>query len=191
MLCQCRTEDDGEVGKRRKAVADGCFEVLDGCLALVLHEVPFVDTYHESLAVLLDEREDVAVLAFDTASGINHQDTNVGIFDGTDASDNRVVLNILVHLCLLADTGSVHQIEVEAELVVARVDAVACRAGNVRHDVAFFTDKGVDDGRLSCIRASYDGEARNFFQLLFFLFLFREAFHYFVKKVSSSRAVDC
>ena len=55
LLGDGRCEDDGEVGEGCKALADGCFVVLDGRGALVFHEVPFVYNYHEAFLVALDD----------------------------------------------------------------------------------------------------------------------------------------
>lgn len=144
LFCQGRAEDDGEIVEGRETSAYGILEMLDGLLALVLGDVPFVYNYDEPFLVALDKREDADVLCLDAACGVNHEYADVGGLDGADRADYRVVLDILVDLVLLADAGCVDEVEVEAELVVARVDGVACRAGDVGDDVAVLADEGVD-----------------------------------------------
>ena len=95
--------------------------------------------------VFLNEGEDVGVLSLDAAGGVNHQDTHIGRLDCADGAYHRVIFYILGDFLLLAYSGGVDQVEVEAELVVASVDGVACGAGDVGHDVAVLADEGVDE----------------------------------------------
>ena len=84
----------------------------------------------------LDDREDVDILRLDASCGVDDEDAHVAVLDGANATQHRVVLDVLIHLVLLAYTGGVDEIEVEAKLVVSRVDAVAGGASDVGHDVA-------------------------------------------------------
>ena len=52
---QGRGKDDGEIRKGRQTLTDGGFEVLDVGIGFALHQVSFVDAYHQSLFVLLDQ----------------------------------------------------------------------------------------------------------------------------------------
>ena len=89
--------------------------MLYGGNRLVLHEVPFVDYYHEALLVFLNERENVYVLRLNASCCINHEYTYVGGFDGAYRAYYRVVFYVFVYFVFLADAGGVDQIEVEAE----------------------------------------------------------------------------
>ena len=62
-----RSEHDGEVGEGCETFPDGFLEALYGFLGLVFHEVPLVHHHHQSLAVALDERENVYVLRLDAS----------------------------------------------------------------------------------------------------------------------------
>ena len=190
MLGECRTEDDGEVGERGKAASYGVLHGADSLRALVGHKVPLVDAHHQALLVLLYEREDVSILTFDASSGINHEHAHVGVFDSTNASNHRVILDILVHLGFFAYAGSVDEVKVESELVEACVDAVASGSGNVGYDVTLFADEGVDNRRFSGIRASNNGKARYVLGLLFLSGVRHQAQH-LVEQIARSRAVDC
>ena len=65
LLGECRGEDDWEVGERCHTVADSILEGLYSLRRLILHEVPFVDYYNETLVVLLYELEDFDTRADD------------------------------------------------------------------------------------------------------------------------------
>ena len=112
------------------------------------------------LVVLLNELEDIHILSLDASCGVNHQDADIRVLDGTDRAHHTVELEVFRHLVLTTDAGSIDEIEVEAELVVFGVDAVSGSAGNIGYDVAVFADEGIDDARLTGIGATHDGEAR-------------------------------
>ena len=46
-------------------------------LALILHEIPLVNHYHQTLVVLLNQLENIHILSLDASRGINHQDTDI------------------------------------------------------------------------------------------------------------------
>ena len=152
-------KDDREVGERGETLADGVLHVLHGFRALVGSDVPLVDDHHKAFLVLVDEGEYVEVLPLDAAGGIEHEDADVGILDGADGAHDGVELKVFADLVLLADAGGIDKVEVEAELVVAGVDAVAGGAGDVGDDVALLADEGVDDGALADVGTAYDGKA--------------------------------
>ncbi len=119
--------------------------MLDRFLRFVFYEVPFVDHNHKALLVALDEREDGDVLRLDAACGVDHQYADIRSLDGADRTDNRIIFDIFCNLGLFTDTGCVDEVEIEAEFIVARIDRVACGAGDVGHDVAVFVNKRIDD----------------------------------------------
>ncbi len=161
LLREGRGEDYREIDERRHTVAYGVLEGLDDSLILVLHKVPLVHNYYERLVVALYELEDVHVLSLNAARGVEHEDANVGVLNGADGTHHGVELKVFRHLVLAADAGSVDEVEVETELVEARVDGIACRAGNLRHDVAVLADEGVDDRTFACVWTPNDSETRN------------------------------
>ena len=191
LLCECRTEDDGEVGEGGEAFADGVFEVADGGFGFVLDEVPFVDAHHEAFLVALDEREDAYVLGLDAACGVDHEDADVGGFDGAYGADDGIVFDIFLHLVFLAYACGVDEVEVEAELVVARVDGVACGAGDVGDYVAVLADEGVDDRRFAGVGAAYDGKFGYVVELRLGVGVgLGKLFDHFVEEVAGAVAVD-
>ena len=145
LLGERRAENDGEIGKWCKARANGLLHVGDGFLRFFVGDIPFIHQHHQSFAVFLNDRENVHVLRFDATGGVDEQDAHVAKFDGADATQHRVVFHIFVHLGLLANAGGVDQEEIEAKLIVARIDAVACGAGNVGHDVALFVHERIHE----------------------------------------------
>ena len=159
LFCQRRAENDGEVGEGRHAFADGIFEVGDDLLVLFFDGVPFVDYHHKTLVVALHQLEDVQVLAFDTAGGIDEQNADIGVFDGANGTHHAVEFQVLRHLILFTDAGSVHKVEIESELVVFGKDRIACGACNVGNNVTIFADEGVDEGAFPGIRAADNRKA--------------------------------
>ena len=98
-------KQNGEIGERSQPFTD-CIRVrIDDFLVLFFNQIPFVHADHQTLAVLLDEREDVQVLALDAPLRIQHEDADVGILDRADGTDDGIIFQILVHLALLADPG--------------------------------------------------------------------------------------
>lgn len=90
----------------------------------------------------------------------HHEDADVAVLDGADGSHHAIELQVLAHLVFASDACRIDEVEVEAKLVVARVDAVAGGSCYLGDDVAILADEGVDDARLADIGASHDGEAR-------------------------------
>ena len=151
-----RGKNNGEIGKRSHTVADGILECIDNLLRLFLHQVPFVHHHNQRLVVFLNQLEDVHILRLNAACGINHQDANIAVLNGTDASHHTIELQVFGHFVLATDAGSVDQIEIKTELIVSRIDAVTGCSGNIGHYMAILTDKGIDKAALSNIRAAYN-----------------------------------
>ena len=133
------------MGEGSQTLADSVLKGLDDGIALVLDEVPLIHADDEPLAILLNEREDIEVLALDTAGSVEHEDTYVGVLDSADGANDRVVLEVFVDLATLADTSRIDEVEVHAELRVVRVDRVTRGACYVGDDVALLTDEGIDE----------------------------------------------
>lgn len=189
LLSQSRYEDDGEVGEGGESLADSVLKGLDDGIALVLDEVPLIHADDEPLAILLDEREDIKVLALNTAGGVEHKDTYVGVLDSADGANDRVVLEIFVDLATLADTSGIDEIEVHAELRVVRVDRVTRGACYVRDDVALLTDEGIDERRLTRIGSADDSDTWSIKSLID-VFAFGEVLRYGIEEVTRTTTAD-
>ena len=157
--------------------------------ALILSNIPLVHADYQPFLVALDKTEDIGVLALDASGGVDHQDADVGSLDGSDRADHRVVFDVFVDLLLLADTGCVDQIEVEAEFVVARIDGVACGTGHIGNDVAVFADEGVDERRFAGVGASHYGESGDILELFVVIGRLREFLDDVVEEVACAVAV--
>ena len=189
LLRQGRDEDDGEVGEGSQTLADSVLKGLDDGIALVLDEVPLIHADDEPLAILLDEREDVEVLALNTAGGVEHKDADVGILDSADGANDRVVLEIFVDLATLADTSRIDEVEVHAELRVVRVDRVARGTSNVRDDVALLTDEGIDERRLTRVGSADDSDTWSI-ESLIDVFAFGEVLRDGIEEVTRTATAD-
>lgn len=128
--------------------------------------LPLVDHDDTPLAVADNQVVDVQILRFEPLLRVEHQDADVGVLDGADGAHDRVELEVLHRLALLAHAGRVDQVEVHAELVVARANRVARGAGNCRDDVAFLAQQGVGHRRLAHVGAADDGDTRQVVLLL-------------------------
>ncbi len=190
MFGYSRGEDDRKVGKRRETLANRSLVVLDCCCALVFYKVPLVYNYHKAFFILLDDREDIHVLRLDTAGAVEHEYTYVAGLDCTNRTNHRVVFDVFVYLVFLANTGGIYQVEVKAEFAVAGVDRIAGSTGYIGYDMAVSSDKGVDYRRLACVGAAYDSKLRNLIELVLVLLGYRQVFHYLVKQVAGTIAVD-
>ena len=189
LLRQGRDEDDGEVGEGSQTLADSVLKGLDDGIALVFDEVPLIHADDEPLAILLDEREDVEVLALNTAGGVEHKDADVGILDSADGANDRVVLEIFVDLATLADTSRIDEVEVHAELRVVRVDRVARGTSNVRDDVALLTDEGIDERRLARVGSADDSDTWSI-ESLIDVFAFGEVLRDGIEEVTRTATAD-
>ena len=190
LLRQGRDEDDGEVGEGGESLTDSVLEGFDDSIALILDEVPLIHADDEPLAILLDEREDVEVLALDTAGGVEHKDTDVGVLDSADGANDRVVLKIFVDLATLADTSGIDEVEVHAELRVVRVDRVARGACYVGDDVALLTDEGIDQRRLTRVGSADDSDTWSI-EGLVDVFAFGEVLRDGIEEVTRTATADC
>ena len=155
---QCRGKNDREVDERCHTLTDSILESIDNLLVLVFHQVPLVHNYNKALVVALDELKDIHILRLDATGCIQHKDADIRVLDASDGTHDTVKFQILGHLVLAADAGSIDEIEVETELVVTGIDAVAGRTGNLGHDITVLADEGIDDARLAGVRTAYDGE---------------------------------
>ena len=189
LLRQGRYEDDGKVGEGSQTLADSVLKGLDDGIALVLDEVPLIHADDEPLAILLDEREDVEVLALDTAGGVEHKDTDVGVLDSADGANDRVVLEVFVDFATLADTSRIDEVEVHAELRVVRVDRVARGACYVGDDVALLTDEGIDERRLTRVGSADDSDTWSI-ESLVDVFAFGEVLRDGIKEVTRTATAD-
>ena len=138
----------------------------------------------------MDKLEDVHVLCLNAACGVNHEDADVAVLNGTDGAHDAVELQVFGHLVLTPYACRVDQVEVEAELVVAGVDGVARGTGNVGHDVTLLADKGIDEARLAGVGTSHDGETGNAL-LQIVARLLGQHLQYFVEQVARAAAGSC
>ena len=187
LLGEGRRENDVEVGEGSHALADSVLEVLNSGIALVLHEVPFVDDHDEPFLVALNELVDVEVLRLDASSSVEHEDADIRVLDSADAAHDTVKLKVLADLRLAADTRGVDEQEVEAELLVVRIDAVARSAGDIGDDVALLADEGVGEAALAYVGASHDSDARQV-ELVLNLVGLRQFLQHEVEKVARAAA---
>ena len=183
------SEYDRHIVERSYPAAQSVFIFLHG-VAVLEEEVPFVDHKHAGLPVADDEIEYAHVLGFHSGVGVNHQDADIGLLDGSDGAHHGVEFKILADSALLAHSGRVHKHELVVELVVVGRDGVPGRAGDRGYDVPFFSEQGICQGRFADVRLSDDGDVRQVGPVVIFLSgLFREHSDHFVEEIACAASV--
>ena len=160
LLGQCRSKYNRKIHKGSKTWTNSFFKRFLHFHRFILHQIPFIYHDNQSFLILLNQGEDIQVLTFDSSRGIQHQNTYIRTFNGTNRTDHRVVFQILIHLILLTDTGGIHQIKIKSELIVAGIDRITSRSGNLGHNVTVFTDKCIYNRRFTGIRTSHHCKTR-------------------------------
>ena len=175
MLGKRRGKDDGKINKRSHAFANSILESLDHLLVFISHQIPLINHYNERFLVFLNKLEDVHVLRFDTTCGVDHQDTNIAMLDGTYRTHYAIKLQIFRNLVLSAYSSRIYEVEVETKLIETRINTVACGACNLGNDITIFADKGVNDATFAHIRPTHHSKAGyavfNVFRITGFQFL--------------------
>ena len=112
-------------------------------MGLLLHEIPLVDHYHQTLAVAVDYANDGQILGLNALGCVNDQEADVAVFDGAQGAHVAVELEVFVNLDFFAESGRVKQHELHSKLGKALVHGVAGGACDVGHDAYLFFKKGV------------------------------------------------
>ena len=89
LFFQGRDEYDGNVVEGGEAFADFLFHVARR-IGRLAHQVPLVDQDDEALISALGQSEDAHVLGLHAGLGIDEQQTDIGIFEGSDGPHHRV-----------------------------------------------------------------------------------------------------
>ncbi len=186
---QSGDKQDREVGKRSQTLADSGRVRVDHLLALIFDQVPLIHTNHQSLLILLHQREDIHILALDTPRSVQHQHADIRVLDGADRTDHRVILQVLIHLPLLTDTRRIHQIEVQAEFIIFRVDGITGRACDIGNDMTILANKSIDKRRFSRVRASYNRDTGQLL-LQYLHLLLGQRRHDLIQQIPGIRTID-
>ena len=101
-------------------------------IGLVLDCIPFVEQYGDGATPFNGERGDFEILLSNADLGIDHQQNDVGAFDGIECLDDRKFLDLLANRTLLADTCRIDEHEFLTVFPLEfGVDRVARRARNI------------------------------------------------------------
>ena len=112
-------------------------------MGLLLDQIPFVDHYHQALAVAVDNANYGQVLSLNALGGVNDQEADVAVFDGAKGPHVAVELQVFVNLDFFAKSGRVKQHELHSKLGKALVHGVSGGACNVGYDAYLFFKKGI------------------------------------------------
>ena len=145
LLGQCRCIHDREIGEWSEAGTYGVFKGFDGLCTFVFHKIPFVNAHDQSFFIFLYERENIEILPFDAACGVDHEYAYIGVFDGAYRPYDRVVFDVFVYFPFFAYAGGIDDIEVESEFIVTGIYRVASRSGYIGNNVSVFADESVDN----------------------------------------------
>src|SRR4030042_3383932 len=108
-------------------------------MSILLHQVPFVDEDNDALVVASDQGKNIDILSLTSCLRINHEQADIGIFNGPYGTHYRIKLNVFAYLTLFADTGGIHQEKVVTEFIVSCIYGVACRSGHRRYNMPFLS----------------------------------------------------
>ena len=181
-------KDDIEVGPWCHALADGCLKGFDGLIGFLLHEIPLVDKDHKAFLVALDNLEDIHILRLDAALCVDKEDADIAVFNSADRTHDGVKLEVFTYLVLAANASCVNEVEVEAELVITRINGVARGAGDVGDDVALLSDEGVGEAALTYVGAAYNSKTRQSVVVRFAALAFFKFANYEVEQVAGATA---
>ena len=120
----------------------------------------------------------------DAVSSVNHNHRHVTFFDGLNGAHDGIKFEIFVNFGFFADSCRVNDDKILAKFVVLRVNRVARGAGNVRDDVALFTQQSVDERRFTDVWLSDDG---NFGQIGFKRNVLFHFFNHRIQQLARSR----
>ena len=123
-------------------------------MGVFLDQVPFVDQNNHTFVVAVGQPKDILHLAIKSTGSVDNQKTDIGIFDGANGTHYRIKLNVFFDLGFAAYSGRIDQFKIKPKTVVNRIDTVSSSSGHIGNDIAFFADKGVDQGRFSGVGAS-------------------------------------
>ncbi len=123
-------------------------------------EVPLVKHDRGRAGRLHRELGDPQVLGGDAFGRVAHHERHVRALGRTAGAQRGVVLHGVRHLRLPAHPGGVDQGHAAALHAQRRVDRVAGRACELRHDHAFLTQEAVDQRGLADVRAADHRQAQ-------------------------------
>jgi len=188
LLRHGRSKDNGDICERSDALPDGLLKNGQSFVVL-LHQVPLVHQNHHSLAVALYQLKDAHILRLNATGSINHQQTNIRIFNGPDGPHHRVELQVFGHLTLLAQTCGINKIEVVLKTVIAGIVGIAGSAGHRGDNISFFPQQGIHQRGFPGIGPSDNRKTGNI-RLLFLSGIARQGRHHSIQQVPGTGAAD-
>ena len=181
-------EGDGGVGHVGQGLADAVGEGLDGGIVL-LDGIPLVHHDDGSLARLVSNARDLLVLLGDAHRGIDHDEADVSPLHRHVGAEDAVLLHLIPDLGLAADACGVDEGEGAPLIDQAGVHRVTGGARDIRDDHAVLPEETVDDGGLSGVGLTDDGDL-DAALLLLALLPVGESVTAGVQNVACARAVD-
>src|SRR5690606_2664636 len=136
-------KQDRHIRKRFYSLLDSLRVMFHGIGFLILYQVPFVHQDHDPLVIALCQPEDILYLSIKTTGGIQHKDTDIGMFYGPNGAHYGVKLKIFLNFGLAPYPGGIHQIKFESKAIVPSIYTVPSGTGNVGNYIPFFPDKGI------------------------------------------------
>ena len=157
-------------------------------MRVFLHQIPLVHHQHDALVVAGAQTKNVKILGIKTLRGVGHHDTDIGVFNGTHGAHHGVKLQTLLYLALFAQSGGIDEVKVETEALVTGENSISCRTRQRGHNVTVFAKERIDNGRLTHIRLTHDGDTREVVGQV--VFILGEVFHHFVEQLARTTTGD-
>ena len=111
---------------------------------LVFYKVPFVYQNNNALIVPFCQMKYIKVLSVKTNSGVDHNNTDVTVFNSSNGSHNRVELKIFMNLSFLSKSCSIYKCKFMTKLIIVSVNRITCSSCNAGHDVLVFSHQGIN-----------------------------------------------
>ena len=102
--------------------------------------------------------QDVDILPFHPAGGINQEQAYIGRFNGADGPQHGIKLQVLRYLAFLPEPCCIDQVKIMVELTVPGQDGITGGPGNGGNDIPFFPDEGIDQGGFPDVGLACNGD---------------------------------
>ena len=133
---------------------------------------------------------DLGILLGNSLGRIDHNHDNMCTLYSRNRTNYAVTFNLFLDLALTAKSGSINKNIFLALPFHLRIDSITSGSGNIRYNHTILTEKAVDEGRLTYVRLTYNGDLRNIV-VFFCIKSFRKFLDNFIQHITKSGAVCC
>ena len=139
----------------REVLLDLAFEITT---TVVVEQVPLVEREYECAARLEHEVDDANILLADDLAHIEYDDGDLGLFEGGRGAKRCIEVRALREMHPSPDPRGVDEAPHLARNLDLLVDGITGGAGELVDDDPLFTDRPVQQARLTDVGATQDGD---------------------------------